>query len=112
MPNDETHRCADPEPASRFGVQASHREFRFFGVGDDSPGPVEIGLTDFGQVEAPRRPVQQARAQALLQPRQLFADGGLGEAQITGRGGETAALCDPGEDGDAGEMVHGGALLL
>jgi len=51
--------------------------------------------------------VQEARAQAVFQPRQVLAHHGARQGEVVGGEREAAALDHAHEDGDVGEGVQG-----
>ncbi|MDT4869647.1 hypothetical protein FQZ97_1046880 [compost metagenome] len=65
---------------------------RFLLQGEDAPG-IAQQLFAFGRGHhLALAAVQQATAEAFLQPAQLLADGGLGQVQAFGGAGEVAAV--------------------
>ena len=88
------------------GLQAADRKLGLLGLGDDPGAALVERLADLGQREAPRGAVEQARAQAVLEPRDRFADRRARHAELRGRAGEALRLDHAREHRHAGQLVH------
>ncbi|KAG1469023.1 hypothetical protein G6F57_012349 [Rhizopus arrhizus] len=98
----------EAQPAARAGLQLAHRTLGFFKLARDALAMLVVDRTGFGQAEAARGPVQQARAQARFQFLHFAADRGLGKAERFGSGNEAALLDHLDEDQRLVEIVgHG-----
>ena len=67
-------------------------------------------VAEIGGPQAPRRAVEELRAQLVLQPRDGLGHRRRRLADPVGRGREAAVLDHPGEDTQSHELVQFGAL--
>src|SRR5262249_16960174 len=96
----------DAQRAARLALQRARRLLARFGLGEDLRAMPVVGSARLGHREAPRRAVQQANAQTLLQPLDMGANRRLRDLQPTSGGREAAAVDDAGKGGDAVERIH------
>jgi hypothetical protein len=85
------------------------------GVGDqpdDFQAALIVGRAELGQALAPRRPVDQAHAEALLQRAKVIAHHGGGHLAGLGRRRQAAGFHDFHVNGHCLEQVHYQARLL
>lgn len=88
----QTH---EPARARRLSQSFALRCFTF---GENAGGAVRQEPAGIGQRKPARGPVEEPRAQPLLQPADRFGNRGLGESEILGRPNKRAKLCYLGED--------------
>jgi hypothetical protein len=88
----EDHGYVHPQQAARLGVELRNGGFRLVDIGQDQAAAFIIGAALLGRPQAAGRPIEQARAEPVLQARNLFADSGRGQVHLPGGGGETAGI--------------------
>ena len=102
----ERHRGADPERPARLALQDGNLHFRVDDRFQALPTAFVEDSADFGEIQASRRPDQQARAKTVFQSRDVLADHRLRQVQPLGGGGERPALYDANEDGDVAQTAY------
>ena len=70
----ERHRRVDAQNPARLVVQPRHLRFGLFHLRKDGVAALEVGEPRLGGRHAPRRPVQQAGAERLLELHDRLAD--------------------------------------
>ena len=65
----ESDRRRDHEPSARLRALALGRALGFLDISEDASCALQIACADIGQRHAPRRPLQQPRAETILQRR-------------------------------------------
>src|SRR5262249_17546316 len=97
----------DAQRAARHRLQGAGDVVGLSDVGEDQHGAVVIGAADFGETDFSCGPVEQPRAQPVLQRLHVVAHHGGGHVELGAGGGETAAFDDLTEDLKTGEPIHG-----
>jgi hypothetical protein len=105
----EGHRRTHEEPAARRGLEARHGRLRFLDPFQRGTALLEERGAGLRQRQPPGGAVEQARAEPLLQAREVLAHDGPGKLQVVGGAREAAAFHHAHEDGDVGQVVHGRA---
>lgn len=106
--NAQRIRHGKTQPATRAGLQLSYRAFGFFQFARDALAMFVVHRAGFGQADAARGSMQQARTQPGFQFLHLAADGGLGQAKRIGGRDEAALFDHLDEDQGVVEIVSHG----
>ncbi|MET3818227.1 hypothetical protein ABID76_000871 [Burkholderia ambifaria] len=100
------HRQAHAQLAARALRGCRHGRFRIAKIRED-PLAAFVEMAPFvGQRDAPRRAVEQAHAERLLEPRDRLADGGRGNAERAAGRDEAERFGGADEGGDAVQVFH------
>jgi hypothetical protein len=100
-------RCRQVEPnAARWPPAWLQGRFGHTIGFDRRPRVVEELAPVLGQVDPPRRPIEQPRADALLQPGDMERHHRRGDAQMGSGSGERASLGDGKEGFQSGQSIH------
>ena len=103
----ETDRGRDRQPPARPRAFALDRAFGFLDIGEDAPDPLEIARADIGQRHRPRGPLQQPRAETVLQRRDQPRHARRRQPQLARRRRKTPEVGD-GDKGLHGvDAIHG-----
>jgi hypothetical protein len=102
----ERHRRAHAQAPARLGLELRHRRLGFVDALQRPAARLEERGPGLGEGEPPRGPVQQARAEAILEARDVLAHDRARELQLVGREREAAALHHAHEHRDVGQVVH------
>ncbi len=94
----DRHRAGHAHRAAGLGARLFDRLLRRFRFHQHRLAVRVIGLADFGHREVPRRTLDQAHAQPLLQQRHAAAELGFGNAQRPAGGGESLVIDHAGEE--------------
>src|SRR5208337_4446476 len=103
----ERRRAVQLEHPSRFAVQARHLHFRLLDPRENVDAAVVIGEPRLRRSDAPRRPVEKADAEDMLELHHRLARSRAGRSERPRRLGETAERHHFGEGVHRAELVHG-----
>ena len=103
----EADRRRDHEPSARPRAFALDRLLGLLDIGQNAPGALEIARAGIGQRDFARGPLQQPRAEALLQRRDQPRHGRRRQPELARCGGKTLEVGHRDEGLHGVDPVHG-----
>ena len=102
----ERGRHIDAQATSRAAVRVHEPGFQFADVVEDVPDACVVGSAVVGQAHPARRPLQQADAEVLLEPRDVLTDARLRQVERERGRGEAAGIDDLDEQLHREKPIH------